>query len=85
MASQPSNNNLGWDHDPELLAVIIVFAILSVAAAVLCLTSRRMKKTKLKVEDYRFFPGGSFHIYSFIEDILVSVETLSSQAFARTG
>lgn len=55
MASQPNNKNPEENHDAKIIAVIIVFAILSVIATVLRVVSRRMKKTKLAVEDYMVF------------------------------
>ncbi|MCJ1424402.1 hypothetical protein MMC29_002290 [Sticta canariensis] len=55
MASQPSNKNPEANHDAKIIAVIIVLTILSVVATVLRVVSRRMKKTKLGVEDYIVF------------------------------
>lgn len=52
MASQSSNKNLEGNHDTEVLAVVIVFATLSVVAMVLRVISRRMKKNRLGVEDF---------------------------------
>ena len=49
MASQPSNKNLEWDHDPELLAVIIGFTILSMAATVLRVFHDEWKRPSLAV------------------------------------
>lgn len=55
MASQPSSKNPEANHDAKILAVIIVLTILSVVATVLRVISRRIKKTKLGVEDYMVF------------------------------
>lgn len=55
MASNSDGQDLNANHDAQLLTVIIVFTIFAVAAAVLRIISRRMKKLKLWVDDYLIF------------------------------
>lgn len=55
MASYPSEKNLEGNHDAAIIAVVVVFATLSVTATFLRIISRRMKKNKLQVDDYMVF------------------------------
>lgn len=55
MASNPDGQDLHANHDPQLLAVVIIFTIFAVAAAALRIISRRMKKLNLWIDDYLIF------------------------------